>query len=220
MNKPLYLFIDESGDNGDNDGTGDNTLYYTEVVFQIESEYLKTLVRHIINWRYVEGLVNEPKKLPDDEKKCNSFLKPIKELHQAGAIKCSAVYLLKDKYSGPYLKANSPTGNHPIKFRNFVHKQLLKHHFSIYPKAQDDYVVAIFDYYRMSRPDLKNVTFYLCDICKFELDDISHFDSECSWVLQIAGQLANAVSHIALGNAKKSIIEMLSFISLKDITNV
>lgn len=220
MIKPIYLFIDESGDNGDNDGTGGNTLYYTELVIQAEYESLRPLVRHIINWRYVEGIMGEPKYLPNDERKCNDFLKPIIELHQAGAIKCSAVFLLKPNYSGPYLKAHLPTGHHPIQFRNFVHKQLLKHHFGLYPRAQEGYISAIFDYYRMSRSDLKNVTDYLCNICNFALDNISHFDSYCSWVLQTAGQLANGVSQIPLGNAGKSRTKMLSFISLKDITNI
>lgn len=215
MSKPVYLFIDESGDPGDNDGTGDNTLHYAELAFQIEHKHIEALVGHIINWRYIENLIREPKTLPTDETKRNNFLKPIVELHQAGAIKCTAVYLLKDKYTGPYLKENKP-----ILFRNFVHRQLLKHHFNIYPTMPDDYVVAIFDYFRMSRSDFRNVNNYLCNICGFPLDNIVHLDSKCSWLLQTTGQVVNAVSYISLGKAPRSMTKVLSFISLKDITQL
>jgi len=216
--KPLYLFIDESGDPGDNDGTGGNSLQYAELALQIKPEYMKELVRHITNWRYVEGIIAEPKKLPDDEGRQRDYLRPMIELHKAGGIKCSAVYLLKSKYSGPYLKADSPIWNNRIRFRNFVHKQLLEHHFNMYPPTQDDYVVAILDYYRMSRADFENVTFYLRDICELPLDNLTHLESKCSWVLQTAGQLVNTVSRIPLGSVGESTMQMLSFIALKDIT--
>lgn len=220
MRNPLYLFIDESGDPGDDDGTRNTTPYYVELVIHIESKYLETLGAHVSNWRYVECIIREPKILPKDEEKCKRFLQPFVEVHKVGAIKCAAVYLRKDKYNGPYLKTDDPIWNNRLRFRNFVHKQLLKHYFSLYPKVLDDYIVAVFDYYRMLRADLENVTFYLRDICEFPLDSIVHLNSKSSWVLQTAGQLANAVSQIPLGNDGASVAEMLSFVELKDITNV
>jgi len=223
MNKPLrplFLFIDESGDPGDNDGTKLNTIYYAELAIQTEYGCLSPLVEHIIKWRHDEGISNEPKHIPKDEGKCQDFLEPIIKLHQSGVIQFSAVYLRKDKYTGPYLKTDSLTWNNRLSFRNFVHRQLLEHHFSLYPKERDDYISAIFDYYRMSRSDFKNITNYLCNICKFRLDSIVHLDSECSWVLQLAGQLAHAISQAQLGKTPKSITDMLSFVSLKDITNI
>ena len=218
--EPIYLFIDESGDLGEDDGEKQTTSYYTALVIQIESKSLKALVKHITSWRYVECVINEPKILPKREDKCITFLKPIIELHQAGGIKCSAVYLLKKEYSGPYLKKKSRTGRKPIKFRNFIHKELLEYHFSTYPATDDNYVVAIFDYHTMSERDLDNVPFYLQKICELPLNNIVHLDSNCSWVLQTAGQLANAVSHIPLGNENKLTAQLLEFISLKDITYI
>lgn len=220
MNKPLFLFIDESGDAGDNDGTGRNTLYYSELAIQTEYGRLGPLVRHIINWKYKEGIFSEPKHIPKDEEKCKDFLKPIIELHKTGVIKYSAVYLRKDKYTGPYLKTSSTTRNYRLWFRNFVHRQLLEHHFSLYPNEQDDYITAVFDYHRMSRSDFKNITHYLCNICKFPLDNVTHLDSECSWVLQLAGQLAHAISQVKLGKTPESITDMMSFLEVKDITNI
>lgn len=220
MNKPSFLFIDESGDAGDNDGTGKNTIYYTELAIQAEYGCLNPLVWHITKWRYEEGISSEPKHLPKDESKCKDLLKPIIELHRTGIIKCSAVYLLKEKYTGPYLKTDSPIWNNRLKFRNFVHRQLLEHHFNLYPKKQDDYISVIFDYHRMARRDFKNITHYLCEICEFELDNILHLDSVCSWVLQLVGLLANGVSQVQLGKTPKSITDMLNFIPVKDITNI
>ena len=220
MINPLYLFIDESGDPGNDDGTRNTTPYYVELAIHIESKYLETLGAHVSNWRYVECIIREPKILPKDEEKCKRFLQPFVEVHKVGAIQCTAVYLRKDKYNGPYLKTDDPIWNNRLRFRNFVHKQLLEHYFSLYPKAPDDYIVTVFDYYRMLRADLENVTFYLRDICEFPLDSIIHLNSKSCWVLQTAGQLANAVSQIPLGNDTASVVEMLSFVELKDITNV
>lgn len=220
MNRPLFLFIDESGDVGDNDGTKGNTIYYAELAIQAKYGRLGPLVEHITRWRYKEHIFNEPKHIPKDEGKCKDFLEPIIRLQQTGVIQFSAVYLRKDIYTGPYLKTNSLRWNNRLRFRNFVHKQLLEHHFSLYPKAQDDYISAIFDYHRMSRADFRNITYYLRDICKFKLDGIVHLDSECSWVLQLAGQLAHGISKARLGETPKSITDMLSFISVKDITSI
>ena len=208
------------GDAGDNDGTGSNTIYYAELAIQTEYGRLSPLIRHITKWRYEEGIFNEPKHIPKDEGKCKDFLEPIIGLNQTGVIQFSAVYLRKDKYTGPYLKTSSPKWNNRLKFRNFVHKQLLEHHFNLYPKEEDDYISTIFDYHRMSRLDFKNVTYYLCNICKFGLDGIVHLDSECSWVLQLAGQLAHAISQAQLGKTPTLITDMLSFIPVKDITNI
>ena len=79
---PLYFFIDESGDPGDNDGTGENSLHYTELVIKLETSGLQRLSRHIINWRYVEGILREPKKLPKNEQKQIDLLAPFVELHE------------------------------------------------------------------------------------------------------------------------------------------
>ncbi len=140
MNRPLFLFIDESGDAGDNDGTGRNTIYYSELAIRAEYGRLRPLVGHITKWRYEEGILGEPKHIPKDEEKCKNFLEPIIKLNQTGVIQFTAVYLRKDKYTGPYLKTSSPIWNNRLKFRNFVHKQLLEHYFSLYPKGQDDYI--------------------------------------------------------------------------------
>ena len=218
MNRPLFLFIDESGDVGDNDGTRKNTIYYTELVIRAEYGRLSPLVEHITKWRFEEHITTEPKHLPKDETKYKSFLEPIIKLQQTGVIQFSAVYLRKDKYTGPYLKTESPIWNNRLKFRNFVHRQLLEYYFSLYPKVRDDYISAILDYHRMSKSDFKNITHYLCDICNFPLDVIVHLDSCCSWVLQLAGQLAHGISRVQLGEMSKSMRGMLSFIPVKDIT--
>jgi len=217
------LFIDESGDPGYNDGTRTNTLYYTELALQISPQDIKPLVRHIVNWKYCHYILSERKQLPKDEKLINRYLIPVKELAQEDGIKCSAVYIYKPKYTGPYLKDTLTTKDEAIKlsikFRNFVHKQLLEHHFKIYPKTDHDYLIAIFDYYRMSKTAFRNVHFYLQEICGFPLDEICHFDSNCSWGLEITGQLANIVSDMQL-DYKESVANMTDFISLKDITRI
>ena len=220
MTIPTYIFIDESGDAGDNDGTGQNTLYYTELAIQIETDALKRIIPHIISWRYVKGMLGEPKQLEQKSRELKRFLEPFIQLYKDGSLKCSAVFLMKPDYDGPYLKNGGKYGSDEIKFRNFIHKQLLEHHLSLHPLDPTYYLGVIIDWHTMSKSQLKNVTDYLCNICNLPIDNISHFDSNCSWMIQTAGQLANLVSHVPLNDIDQDIVELLEFIKLKNITKL
>lgn len=218
MGDNVYIFVDESGDPGDNDGTGANSTYYTELALQVDTEQILYLVRHIINWRYVKGMLGEPKQLPYKNQELKRFLTPFLDLHRDGYLKSSAVFLFKPNYTGPYLKGKGKFGYNPIFFRNFVHKQLLEYHLGLFPQDSNHYLEVIFDYYTMSKPYLNNVFYYLSHVCKLPLDSISHLDSSCSWMLQTAGQLANLISQVPFSTLGEEIVEMLTFIQLKDIT--
>jgi len=219
MIEPIYIFIDESGDAGDNDGTGQNTLYYTELALQIDSSALKRIVPHIISWRYVKGMLGEPKQLELRNRELRRFLEPFILLYKDGSLKSSAVFLMKPDFDGPYLRGEGEYGTDVIKFRNFIHNQTLKHHFGLYPVSPNNYIQAVFDWHTMNKSQLRNVTDYLCKINNLPIDNLSHMDSWGSWVLQTAGQLANLVSHVPISDIDTSITTMLEFIQLKDITN-
>jgi len=220
MAEPTYIFVDESGDPGDNDGTRQNSLYYTELAMQIDADAPKRIASHVINWRYVKGIMGEPKRLALKIAELKRFLAPFVSLYEDGSLKCSAVFLRKPTYNGPYLKGSGKYGSDEIKFRNFIHKQLLEHHLRLYPKNPSHYLQVVFDSYPMNRPQIKNVTDYLCNVCGLPIDNISHFDSSCSWMLQTSGQLANLVSQVPLGGANEDIAAILGFIQLKDITRL
>lgn len=212
-----YLFIDESGDPGN--GQGDSSDYYAELVLHINNESFPQLMTHITNWRYIRQVMTEQKKLPRGPH-LETFLRPFSELQQANIMSCSSVYLIKDKYSGPYLKASSPRGEDPILFRNFIHRQLLEYHFSINQPTTAN-IELVFDRFEMSQETLDNLEDYLRR--NYSLPDIKHIthaDSLYTEALQVTSQLVNQIKDIALGTATKELIDLLSFISIEDITNI
>ena len=63
----LFVFIDESGDCGDNDGTGDNTIYYAEVALQVAESGIPAIRNHMAYWRYTKGIYGELSTLPQSK---------------------------------------------------------------------------------------------------------------------------------------------------------
>lgn len=212
-----YLFIDESGDPGN--GQGDSSDYYAELALHINADGFPHLIAHITNWRYIRQSMNEQKR-PPRGRDLETFLRPFSELQQAAVISCSCVYLIKDQYTGPYLKASSPRGEDPISFRNFVHRQLLEYHFSVYQPTTDN-MELVFDRFEISQKAMMNLDGYLrgnYNLPNFK--HITHADSLYIEALQVTSQLVNLVRDIATGVATSELKELLSFVSMKDITHI
>lgn len=200
---------------------GASSKHYAELALQVDSDdSLSDFVSHIISWKYVLGKLHETKPLPKG-KNCERYLTPILELHEQGKLNCSCVYLIKEYYHGPYLKSELPTGYKPLFFRNFIHKELLLHHFTKFPIGDDARIHLIFDDYAMEFEDIRNVEDYLQN--NWNLPNfwrILHSNSISTIALQVASQLVGAVKDIVLGTSDEDRIKLLSFISLKDITNI
>jgi len=212
-----YLFIDESGDLGN--GQGDSSDYYAELVLHINDKGFPRLMTHITNWRYIRQVMTEQKKLPRG-RDLETFLRPLSELQQDNTISCSSIYLVKNQYTGPYLKASSPRGEDPILFRNFVHRQLLEYHFSI-NKPTTTNIELVFDRFEMSQEAFKNLEDYLRGNYSLpDLKHITHADSLYTEALQVTSQLVNQIKDVALRTATEELKALLSFISIKDITNI
>jgi len=217
MSTTTYLFIDESGDPGH--GEGDSSSYYAELVLQISDEGFPGVIRHVNNWRYIKGYPGEMKRPPRGPH-MEIFLRPLLELQRNAAISCSSIYLIKEAYTGPYLKVTSPKGENPILFRNFVHRQLLEYHFSLHPPVTNN-IELVFDRFEMSHDALKNLEDYLRNNIRLpSFKYITHADSLYVDALQVANQLVNLVSDIALGQVSPERRGLLGFISMKDITRI
>ena len=216
MPKIDYLFIDESGDSGT--GEGDSSDYYAELVLHITDKSIPDIVKHVVNWRYIKGFNREMKVLRH-MKDIEIFLSPLAKMKEQNVINCSAVYLLKKDYTGPYLKTTSPRGQNPILFRNFVHRQLLEFHFLNYTAATSN-LELIFDRFEMSSEAVSNLNTYLNGNLRLpHFKYITHADSKYTDFLQIASQLVNCVKDIISETAKQE-NTICNFISLKDITNI
>lgn len=216
MPKIDYFFIDESGDLGT--GEGDSSKYYAELVLHITDDSIPDITRHVVSWRYIRGFNREMKALGNMQE-IERFLAPLAHMKTQNLISCSAVYLLKKDYTGPYLKTTSPRGQDPIRFRNFVHRQLLEFHFSNHTAATSN-LELIFDRFDMSSEAISNLKDYLNG--NYSLPDfkyITHADSKYTDFLQIASQLVNCIKDI-ISKTDKEENAISSFISLNDITGV
>jgi len=215
-----YLFIDESGDPGYILLDRASSKHYAELALQLNGDSLSDVIAHIINWKYVLGKLYETKDLPRGEQ-CKRYLAPILELHRQGKLKCSCVHLFKDRYTGPYLKPELPTGHEPLYFRNFIHKELLEHHFTQFPITHKVGINLIFDDYRIPFEEVRKTEDYLQNNWNLPaFKRIIHDDSIPNLALQITSQLVRIVNGIVLGTIDKERKELLSFIALKDITRI
>lgn len=217
MPKIDYFFIDESGDLGT--GEGDSSKYYAELVLHITDKSIPDIVKHITNWRYIKRFHKEMKVLGSIQD-IETYLTPLATMKEQNIINCSAVYLLKKDYTGPYLKTDSPKGKYPIKFRNFIHRQLLEFHFSEY-RPETENLELIFDRFDMSSEAILNLHAYLAGNIRLpSFKYITHADSKYTDFLQIASQLVNCIKDIISKTAGEEENAICNFISLKDITNI
>lgn len=216
MAKSDYIFIDESGDIGS--GEGDSSKYYATLAFHITDESVAPVIKHLSNWRYVRHFDREMKGL-GSEIDIQQFFAPFLELKRRSQAFCSAVFLLKDEYIGPYLKPTSPRGQNPIHFRNFVTRRLLAHHFSLYPPITTN-IELVFDRFEMSKEDLDNADQYLHR--SYELPafkHVTHADSIYSDFLQITSVFANCIKDVIRDPHSTEDVRC-KLISILDITNV
>jgi hypothetical protein len=220
MSERLFLFIDESGDCGDNDGTGSNSTYYAELALQITESGLPRVRKHMAYWRYIQGIYGELSSLPQD-RSLEIYLRPICELHHMGIIRITCVFLDKLKYTGPYLKISHHRGPHPLWFRNFIHRQLLEFHFSRY-LANGRNVDLIFDRFEMTKDETDNLKEYLqrnVNLPRFER--ISDVDSQYVEPIQFVSQLVNRMGDIARNCCKPQDESLIrEIVAIKDITNI
>lgn len=219
MKKRLYVFIDESGDPGNVLENGASSLHYAELALQINEEAWTYFVEHVISWKYVLGKFREFKALPPRTDQLKRYINPLIELSNCNNLCCSCVYLIKANYTGPYLRPSSTHGQNPLKFRNFVHRKLLEHHFKCFP-TYDREIELVFDRYRMSTEEENNLKEYLINnwnLPNFEY--ICHVNSIYSEAMQVTSQLVNAMKDIIFGAADEDRKALLNFIVLKNITN-
>ena len=217
MPKTDFLFIDESGDSGS--GDGDSSKYYAEIVIHVNDETIPKIVQHVVNWRYIRNYHREMKGLVS-QSDINTFLQPLHEMKNSKQLQCSAVYLLKENYTGPYLKDSSPKGKNPIYFRNFIHRQLLEFHFSN-NKSFTDNIELIFDRFEMTDEAIRNLEKYIKENQHLpNFKHITHADSLYSDFLQIASLIINCIKDYILGNHQEENDILCKFVELKDITNI
>jgi hypothetical protein len=206
-----FIFIDESGDPGKLAQNASNSKYYSEIALQVDNDGMEALHEHINNWRYIKRVTREVKTLPGGIDKIR-FIEPIATMQEKGTIKCSCVYVDKLTYKGPYLNSAQP-----LKFRNFIHRNLLEYHFKIYPPT-DDRIELVFDRFEMSKEEYVNMENYL--LKNWNLPDfkyITHVDSMYCEILQLTSQLVNMIKSLKSTDVDRQFKLRMNCLPIKDL---
>ena len=219
MPKHDYLFVDESGDPGyaidPDSGQLLSTPYYTAAVLHIVDDAFRYVNMHMSAFRFYSRLMNELK-IPAGREQFTTLMEPIGTLAENGAgIFASAVYLDKRRYTGRYLRPDEERQQDAVRFRNFVLRRLLEHHFKKYLLLSNVYDLVL-DRFDMTKNEHENLAQYLARNRDIPTPDyITHASSIYVEGLQIVHHIANGFKSKATGG---SIPTALSFVNAIDIT--
>lgn len=219
MPKHDYIFVDESGDAAFKlDPVSGELLssdYYVTAALHLCDDAFRDLNRHVAAFRYYSGL-NRELKIPSQREEFTRLLDPIRGLTDAGKnIWASVVYVDKLRYNGSYLKAGGKRPASPVRFRNYMLRRLLEHHFQRYPLKSNQYDLVL-DRIDLTNEETENLWQYISGNRNIPTPlHITHASS-----IYVEG--LQAVHHIA--NGYKNIVHSgrvpteLSFVNPRDLT--
>ena len=147
MAKYDYLFVDESGDPGFTlhpvSGELLSSAYYVAAALHLTDDAFRDLNRHVAAFRYYSGLHRELK-IRAQRVEYTRLLDPIRAMSEGGRNICaSVVYVDKRRYSGTYLKPGGRRPASPLRFRNYILRRLLEHHFLRYSLQSNQYDLVL-----------------------------------------------------------------------------
>ena len=219
MAKHDYIFVDESGDVGyghdPNSGKLTSSNFYIAAALHLTDDAFGELNRHVAAFRFYSGLSRELK-IPQSQEAFGKLLDPIRVMSEAGKnIWASVVYLDKLKYTGSYLKPGGTRPADSVKFRNYVLRRLLEHHFKTYELKSEQYDLVL-DRVEMTREQIENLREYLGANRHFRTPTyITHASSIYVEGLQVVHHIANGYGSII---ANEYVPSALSFVNARDIT--
>ena len=214
-----YIFVDESGDPAFTcDPTSGRLLsskFYIAATLYLSDAAFGELNKHVAAFRYYSGLSRELK-IPPSREEFAKLLGPIRSLAEGGeSIRASVVYVDKLKYNGSYLKAGGVRAGDPVKFRNYILRRLLEHHFQSY-RLQSEHYDLILDRTETTRKQRTALRIYLSGNQNIPTPDyITHAASIYVEGLQVVHHIANGFKDVVTGGDVPS---ALSFVNARDIT--
>ncbi len=216
-----YIFVDESGDPAFKvDPSSHQPLssnFYTAAALHLCDDSFRDLNKHMAAFRYYSGL-NRELKIPSEKEEYTRLLDPIRALSEAGRnIWASVVYLDKLKYNGSYLKPGGKRPVNPVKFRNYILRRLLEHHFQKYSLQSSQYDLVL-DRIDLSREESENLRQYISGNRSIPTPThITHASSIYVEGLQIVHHIANGYKAAATG---RPVPIELSFVNPRDLTTI
>lgn len=169
-----YLFIDESGD------SGEQSPFFVIGVVDLAADALVEMRRLLASLRYHHEMFREVKtsRLGSESRKRRQTCDLACHLFGRADVHCTVLYVDKQRYSGPYL-GKTGKGVWPVRFRNFLTKVLLEKHFASHPIAPGTELDLVFDRVTMKVSERRNLESYLGgnrNLPKFTY--FTHVDSE------------------------------------------
>ena len=219
MPKHDYVYVDESGDAAFKLDTQSGKLlsstYYVAAALHLADDTFRDLNRHVASFRYYSGLHRELK-IPARKMEFTRLLDPIRALSEGGKnIWASVVYLDKLRYTGTYLKLGGRRPASPVRFRNYILRRLLEHHFLQFPLTSNQYELVL-DRIGLTREDTENLRQYITGNLNIPTPaHVTHASSIYVEGLQVVHHIANGYKDVMLTGSE---LAELSFVSARDLT--
>ena len=219
MPKYDFIFVDESGDAGysidPDSGKLLSTPYYVAAALHICDDAFVDINKHVAAFRYLSGLTKELK-LPPERDEYTRLLEPIRMMSEGGKnVWASVIYVDKHKYTGRYLKPGGERPQDSVRFRNYMIRCLLEHHFESYSLQSKQYDLVL-DRIDMTRRQVENLQLYLAGNYNIQTPThITHASSIYVEGLQLVHHIANGYKDVVKGG---DIPDLLSFVNGRDIT--
>ena len=219
MVKHDYIFVDESGDAAFtlDPASGDllSSEYYVAAALHLCDDAFRDLNRHVAAFRYYSGL-NRELKIHAQTEEFTRLLDPIRALSEGGKnIWASVVCVDKLGYNGSYLKPGGKRPASPLRFRNYILRRLLEHHFQNYPLQSNQYDLVL-DRIDLTREDTENLWQYISGNRNIPTPThITHASSIYVEGLQVVHHIANGYKDVVGGDRVPA---ELSFVNSRDVT--
>lgn len=214
-----YIFVDESGDPGFSVDPVSHQLlsspFYTAAALHLCDDAFRDLNKYMAAFRYYSGL-NRELKIPSEKEEFTRLLDPIRALAEGGRnIWASVVYLDKQEYTGSYLKPGGIRPASPVRFRHYVLRRLLEHHFQSRQLQSNQYDLVL-DRVDLPREENENLWRYLARNRNIPTPThITHASSIYVEGLQVVHHIANGYKDVVSGSLPPP---ELSFVNARDLT--
>ena len=214
-----YIFVDESGDPGFTHNAVSGQLassrFYVAAALHLCDDSFGDLNKHIAAFRYYSGLSRELK-LPPEREEFTKLIDPIRALAEGGKnIWASVVYLDKLNYTGSYLKPGGRRPADPVRFRNYILRRLLEHHFQQY-QLQSEHYDLVLDRIELTLQQDLHLRQYISGNRNIPTPThITHAASIYVEGLQVVHHIANGYMDVVGGASPP---RSLAFVSSKDLT--
>src|SRR5918992_1738626 len=140
-----FLFIDEAGDPGHEEGCSD---VYVSFCLHVSDQTYHDAAEVVMQFRYWRNITKEIKgaNYNPEKQAAQRFYRALARLSEQFAVNCTAVFLRKADFTAALSPADSWEGADALWFRNWVMRQLLETHFR-FNRAFSNTLEIVFDRY-------------------------------------------------------------------------